>query len=301
MGEVVNVLVAFAVIIFLLRWILSGEDHFQVHDTSCVALVVSLALCLTSALSCRKRYDGSEISYKYPGFPTEKCHSRNGRMRFLFGGSTTYSDNRSTLSPQCFLIFQCNSLLFNWKAGGTLTLKFWNRDNIRFDLLRTGSVELTTNKILEKGYLDPVILHLSSLSIFVLTSISHLQPSQSYYTLHPRQTVNHPTSQSTANGTSQSRPKAESLISRYNLEDRLRKGESIPEEEIEQVGGKAAWEDAPEKREASLRERKAKMVLAARQSVPCPCFLICSITDVPYVTDVSWHNNRRKQLPVLSV
>jgi len=26
MGEVVNVLVAFAVIIFLLRWILSGED-----------------------------------------------------------------------------------------------------------------------------------------------------------------------------------------------------------------------------------------------------------------------------------
>jgi hypothetical protein len=104
----------------------------------------------------------------------------------------------------------------------------------------------------------------------------HLQPSQSYYTLYPRQPISHPSSQQPGNGTSQSidnpskRPKAESLISRYNLEDRLRTGEPIPEEEIEQVGGKATWEDAPEKREASLRERKAKMVLAARQSVSCP-------------------------------
>lgn len=29
-------------------------------------------------------------------------------------------------------------------------------DNIRFDLLRTGSVEQTTNRILERGYLDAV-------------------------------------------------------------------------------------------------------------------------------------------------
>lgn len=108
----------------------------------------------------------------------------------------------------------------------------------------------------------------------------HLQPSQSYYTLYPRQTVNHSSSQQPGNGTSQTdpskRPKAESLISRYNLEDRLRKGESIPEEEIEHVGGKATWEDAPEKREASLRERKAKMVLAARQSVSCLFLLTAS-------------------------
>ncbi|KAF8416734.1 hypothetical protein L210DRAFT_3369865, partial [Boletus edulis BED1] len=27
-------------------------------------------------------------------------------------------------------------------------------DNIRFDLLRTGSVELTSNKILERGFLE---------------------------------------------------------------------------------------------------------------------------------------------------
>lgn len=38
--------------------------------------------------------------------------------------------------------------------------------------------------------------------------------------------------------------------------------EKIKEEE---VGGKAIWEDTAEKREASLKERKAKMILAARQ------------------------------------
>lgn len=30
------------------------------------------------------------------------------------------------------------------------------RDNIRYDLLRSGSTEVTTNKILEKGYLEAV-------------------------------------------------------------------------------------------------------------------------------------------------
>ena len=35
----------------------------------------------------------------------------------------------------------------------------------------------------------------------------------------------------------------------------------------EQVGGKATWEDTAEKREASLREQKTQMVLAARQYV----------------------------------
>jgi coupling of ubiquitin conjugation to ER degradation protein 1 len=35
----------------------------------------------------------------------------------------------------------------------------------------------------------------------------------------------------------------------------------------EQIGGKAVWEDSSEKREASLKERKAQMILAARQYV----------------------------------
>jgi coupling of ubiquitin conjugation to ER degradation protein 1 len=33
-----------------------------------------------------------------------------------------------------------------------------NRDNIRYDLLRTGNVEQTVNKVIEKGFLDAVCL-----------------------------------------------------------------------------------------------------------------------------------------------
>jgi len=44
----------------------------------------------------------------------------------------------------------------------------------------------------------------------------------------------------------------------------VKQDEEIREEEL---GGKAVWEDSTEKREASLKERKAKMILAARQYV----------------------------------
>ena len=50
----------------------------------------------------------------------------------------------------------------------------------------------------------------------------------------------------------------------------MQNGETVEEEK---VGGKAAWEDSPEKREASLKERKAQMILAARQCVPVPFWL----------------------------
>ena len=66
-------------------------------------------------------------------------------------------------------------------------------------------------------------------------------------------------------GTSSATKKVESLISRYQLEERVQTGESIPEAELKLVGGKATWEDNLERREASLQERKATMVLAARQ------------------------------------
>ncbi|KIK61111.1 hypothetical protein GYMLUDRAFT_43209 [Collybiopsis luxurians FD-317 M1] len=125
------------------------------------------------------------------------------------------------------------------------------RDNIRYDLLRTGSVETTTNKILERGFLEA--------------------PPASYYTLYPRtvgpahQNQPHNAAGSSGSSSSAVKPK-DTLISRYNLESRaeLQSSEegAITEEE---VGGKAKWEDTPEKREASLRERKERMILAARQ------------------------------------
>src|ERR1700729_206459 len=41
------------------------------------------------------------------------------------------------------------------------------RDNIRYDLLRTGNVELTSNKILEKGFLDAVSCEYTSYCAFL--------------------------------------------------------------------------------------------------------------------------------------
>ncbi|KAJ7472288.1 hypothetical protein B0H11DRAFT_1349393 [Mycena galericulata] len=118
-------------------------------------------------------------------------------------------------------------------------------DNIRYDLLRTGSVELSSNKILERGFLDP--------------------PPPAYFTLYPRENVEPAARPAQAGGATSTAVKApnQSLIDRYNLQDRVvHSGPLISEEEI---GGKAVWEDSSEKREASLKERKAQMILAARQ------------------------------------
>jgi len=124
--------------------------------------------------------------------------------------------------------------------------------NIHYDLLRTGSVELTTNKILERGFLDA--------------------PPEAYFTLYPRPSspnvvprpAGTPTVARTATaGGAQTWPR-ETLISRFGLESRLPIVDAVSSQERD-AGGRAVWEDTTEKREASLRERKAQMILAARQ------------------------------------
>jgi len=124
--------------------------------------------------------------------------------------------------------------------------------NIHYDLLRTGSVELTSNKILERGFLDA--------------------PPEAYFTIYPRPSsanvVPRPAGTLTAArtataGGAQTRPK-ETLISRFGLESRLPAVDAISSQE-QDAGGRAVWEDTTERREASLRERKAQMILAARQ------------------------------------
>ncbi|KAF8628841.1 hypothetical protein AX17_005901 [Amanita inopinata Kibby_2008] len=177
MGEVVNVMVAFAVIVFFFRWVTSGNG--------------STERTTADTLGFRPKNVTQEmvntISNMFPDVPI---------------------------------------------------------DNIRYDLMRTGNVEVTTNKILERGYLDA--------------------PPAAYYTLFPREgntsTANRPPP-ALGNSSAIHKPK-ESLITRYNLQDRIAKAEVVAEES---VGGKAAWEDSAEKREASLKERKAQMILAARQ------------------------------------
>jgi len=120
------------------------------------------------------------------------------------------------------------------------------QDNIRFDLLRTGNVEVTTNKIIERSYLDA--------------------PPAGYYSVYPRteqQSQARPVAISSAVAPPTS--KQPSLVSRFHLESRLADDPSTIPAAPEMAAGKATWEPTPEQREASLKERKAQMILAARQ------------------------------------
>ena len=106
--------------------------------------------------------------------------------------------------------------------------------------------------------------------------LSSPQPPAGYYTAYPRnaaQTARNAALRPAepAATTSATKPKPETLISRLHLQERVQQLDSgaaaalEPEAAPETAAGKAAWEDTPAKREASLRERKAQMVLAARQ------------------------------------
>ncbi|KIO18373.1 hypothetical protein M407DRAFT_246500 [Tulasnella calospora MUT 4182] len=120
-------------------------------------------------------------------------------------------------------------------------------DNIHYDLLKSGSVEMTCNKILEQGFLPP--------------------PPQVYFTLYPTQApptpaAPQPTSLPSIPASSSNATSKPSLIDRYGLKERAETDSSpIP------TPPPAGWETTTEKREASLRERKAAMVLAARQKL----------------------------------
>ncbi|KIJ12739.1 hypothetical protein PAXINDRAFT_171047 [Paxillus involutus ATCC 200175] len=186
MGEVVNAIVAFAVIVFIVRWATSGSS------SSSEGRSAATALGFRPKNVTQEMVD--QIHTMFPDIPT---------------------------------------------------------DNIRFDLLRTGSVELTSNKILERGFLEA--------------------PPPAYFTLYPRAETPAvpPHVNSTVHTTSSSSvttARQPTLIERYHLQDKSAVTTTGTEAEtIADAGGKATWEDTPEKREASLRERKAQMILAARQ------------------------------------
>lgn len=185
MSEVVNVLVAFAVIIFLFRWITNaGSDSGSDEQRRAANMLGFRPKRVTPDMI-------ESVSVMFPDIPTP---------------------------------------------------------NIHYDLLRTGNVELTTNKILERGFLE--------------------SPPAAFHTLYPPSSASssqqgaRPNGQGVGSSSLVQSKKPASLIQRYHLEERIQKGETVEEEK---VGGKAEWEDSPEKREASLRERKAQMILAARQ------------------------------------
>jgi len=183
MGEVVNVIVAFAVIVFIVRWATSTKDTSPSQPSPASVLGFKPKNVTTDMVET--------IHNMFPDIPS---------------------------------------------------------DNIRYDLLRTGSVQVTTNKLLERGFLPA--------------------PPPAYYTIYPR--ANEPANPAPRPGHPQqpagssSKPKPENLIARFKLEERVTtaSGVSLSPED---AGGKSVWEDSKEKREALLRERKAQMILAARQ------------------------------------
>jgi len=188
MSEVVNVVVAFAVLVFVFKWATSGGDS-----------------------------SGNRSAVSALGF-----RPKNVTQQMLDQVHSMFPD----IPP----------------------------DNIRYDLLRTGSIEVTTNKILERGYLEA--------------------PPATYYTIYPRaETPAAPAAPASARSnasasSSSALPKAsESLISRYNLQNRVDSFVSdVPETPQNGANdGKAEWQDTAQKREATLQERKAQMILAARQ------------------------------------
>lgn len=124
---------------------------------------------------------------------------------------------------------------------------------------------------------------------------SFLQPPGAFHTLYPPNGTSsaqqtRPATQGAGSSSSVQSKKTASLIERYHLEDRVQKGETVEEEK---VGGKATWEDSPEKREASLKERKAQMILAARQCVLLTPHSECAVDRPISLSDAFWPPSKR--------
>ena len=104
-----------------------------------------------------------------------------------------------------------------------------------------------------------------------MSLLTYPQPPPAYYRLYPRALdatdtapANRPVP---APSPSASKPKTGTLIEKYHLEERVALSSAVEVHTPEEAAGRAVWEDSAEKREASLRERKAQMILAARQCV----------------------------------
>lgn len=109
------------------------------------------------------------------------------------------------------------------------------RENIHYDLLRTGSVEITVNRLLERGYLDAV----SFCQLYILLLTLFFKPPPAYTRAFPPSPS---ISTTTTQPSSTSQPKAESkpksLIERFHLESQAAAQKPISQQKEEEWDGK---------------------------------------------------------------
>ncbi|KZV96374.1 hypothetical protein EXIGLDRAFT_643137 [Exidia glandulosa HHB12029] len=151
------------------------------------------------------------------------------------------NDNARADSPAAILGFSPRKATDDMIATVHAAFPDIPRANIHYDLLKTGSAEVTSNKILERGVLDA--------------------PPAAYFRAFPLATQQAAQGQPTAVSSTPTPAQPRDLISRFQLEQRV----AQPEPAAGATAVRASWDASAEKREASLRERKAQMILEARK------------------------------------
>lgn len=134
--------------------------------------------------------------------------------------------------------------------------------SIRYDLLHSGSAEVTCDRILQQGYLPVPPPGFSSPDDEV-TDLTTTTDSPNHRPVAAAAAA-------AAQGESMSRDSASSsispsLIKRYHLENRLNESGTPAAEVKGKSAASSAWSSNVEEREQSLQERKAQMILQARK------------------------------------
>lgn len=143
---------------------------------------------------------------------------------------------------------------------------------------RVASKKLRIKYWREDFYLQCVISTREYCRPLTILSPCILQPPAPYYTLYPRAQPAPTQQQQPATGNnaaSSSKPNA-NLITKYDLQGRVAHVQDAPST-VETSEVEHKWEDSAEKRESNLRERKARMVLAARE---CVIFIVIAHTTL---------------------
>lgn len=190
-------------------------------------------------------------------------------VKWATGGSSSSGNNPTDANTARLLGFRPKNVTPEMVASVRSAFPDIPYENVHYDLLRTGSVEATVNRLLEKGFLEA--------------------PPAAYRRAFPPTTNAATTSSSTTPAQKQPTPNAPSLIERFRLESKVKdtststdnpvwdgtgpipsaakgKGRVEPNIGVPANGtGAGVWEATAERRQESLQKRKEAMILAARK------------------------------------